>query len=141
MMLEGILKGCHVEGRCRGIGSDLDLHDGAGIGSVARQDGLGSAVGIGRVHLCSSHRWIRGRGRLPVRRCTGSASGRQTCEKSTITSARSAGANNSECWSTLPTSKRVGSMIQVVGCWPSTTTGAGRKPPSVPIAPSQVQVG
>ena len=49
-----------------------------------------------------------------------------------MTSARSAGASSSECWSTLPTSKRVGSVIQVVG-WAGTTTGAGRKPPSVPI--------
>ncbi len=56
----------------------------------------------------------------------------RNCEKSTITSARSAGASSSECWSTLPTSKRVGSVIQVVG-WAGTTTGAGRNPPSVPI--------
>ena len=54
-------------------------------------------------------------------------------EKSTITSARSAGASSSECLSTLPTSKRVGSVIHVVSCWPSTTTGLGRNPPSVPI--------
>ncbi len=54
-------------------------------------------------------------------------------EKSTITSARSAGASASECRSTLPTSKRVGSVIQVVSCWPSTTAGAGKKPPSEPM--------
>ena len=54
-------------------------------------------------------------------------------EKSTITSDRSAGAITSECLSTLPTSNRVGSVIQVVSCWPSTTTGAGRNPPSLPI--------
>ena len=55
-------------------------------------------------------------------------------EKSTIASARSAGASRSECWSTFPTSNRVGSVIHVVGCWPSMTVGAGRKPPSLPIA-------
>ena len=54
-------------------------------------------------------------------------------EKSTIVSARSAGARSSECWSTLPTSKRVGSVIHVVGCWPSITAGAGRNPPSLAI--------
>ena len=68
-----------------------------------------------------------------MRRCRGSASCPANFEKSTIASARSAGASSSECWSTLPTSNRVGSVIQVVGCWPSTTAGAGRKPPSVPI--------
>ena len=36
-----------------------------------------------------------------------------------------------ECWSTLPTSNRVGSVIQVVGCCPSITVGVGRKPPSL----------
>ena len=54
-------------------------------------------------------------------------------EKSTTTSARSAGARSSECWSTLPTSKRVGSVIHVVGCWPSMTAGFGRNPPSEAI--------
>jgi hypothetical protein len=54
-------------------------------------------------------------------------------EKSTTTSARSAGASSIECLSTLPKSKRVGSVIQVVGCWPSITAGAGRKPPSLAI--------
>ena len=49
-----------------------------------------------------------------------------------MTSARSAGARSSECLSTLPTSKRVGSVIQVIG-WLGTTTGVGRNPPSVPI--------
>src|SRR5450756_1264708 len=53
-------------------------------------------------------------------------------EKSTITSARSAGATSSAFLSTLPKSKRVGSAIQVMG-WLGTTTGAGRNPPSVPI--------
>src|SRR5690242_19411917 len=53
-------------------------------------------------------------------------------EKSTTTSARSAGASSSECLSALPKSKRVGSVIQVMG-WLGTVTGAGRKPPSVPI--------
>ena len=52
-------------------------------------------------------------------------------EKSTTASARSAGASSIECWSTLPTSNRVGSVIQVVGCCPSMTVGAGRKPPSL----------
>src|SRR6476659_872079 len=52
--------------------------------------------------------------------------------KSTTTSPRSAGASSSECLSTLPTSKRVGSVIHVVGCG-GTTVGAGRKPPSDPI--------
>src|SRR4249919_644262 len=53
-------------------------------------------------------------------------------EKSTITSPRSAGIKTRECLSTLPTSKRVGSMIHVVG-WGFTTVGVGRKPPSSPI--------
>ena len=52
-------------------------------------------------------------------------------EKSTTASARSAGATSIECWSTLPTSNRVGSVIQVVGCWPSMTVGVGSIPPSL----------
>src|SRR5512134_2690976 len=50
-----------------------------------------------------------------------------------MTSCRSAGAVSSECWSTLPALNTVGSLTQVVG-WAGMTTGAGRKPPSVPIA-------
>ena len=54
-------------------------------------------------------------------------------EKSTRTSARSAGASSSECLSTLPKSNRVGLVIHVVGCWPSMTAGAGRNPASLAI--------
>src|SRR5450759_1798635 len=54
-------------------------------------------------------------------------------EKSTITSLRSAGAKTSECLSTFPTSKRVGSVMYVVGC-AGMTAGAGRTPPSEPMA-------
>ena len=50
-----------------------------------------------------------------------------------MTSCRSAGAVSSECRSTLPALKTVGSLTQVVG-WAGMTTGEGRKPPSVPIA-------
>ena len=53
-------------------------------------------------------------------------------EKSTMTSARSAGARSRACRSTLPKSNRVGSVIQVMG-WLGITAGAGRKPPSLPI--------
>ena len=53
-------------------------------------------------------------------------------EKSTTTSARSAGPRSSECWSTLPALNTVGSVTHVVTCG-GMTTGAGRKPPSVPI--------
>jgi hypothetical protein len=33
----------------------------------------------------------------------------------------------------LPTSNRVGSVMHMVGCWPSITVGAGRNPPSEAI--------
>jgi hypothetical protein len=49
-----------------------------------------------------------------------------------MTSARSAGATSSECLSTLPALKTVGSVTQVVGC-AGMTLGAGRNPPSLPI--------
>ena len=62
------------------------------------------------------------------------------CEKSTITSARSAGASNNECLSTLPTSNRVGSVIHVIG-WFGTTVGCGKKPPSEPICTQLGPVG
>ena len=52
-------------------------------------------------------------------------------EKSTTASARSAGPSSSECRSTLPALNTVGSVTQVMG-WGGMTTGAGRKPPSVP---------
>ena len=61
----------------------------------------------------------------------------RNCEKSTIVSARSAGASNRECWSTLPTSNRVASVIHVVG-WAGTTTGLGTNPPSEPM---KIQLG
>ena len=110
-----------------------DLHDGARVRAVA---GLWSCwrrprseVGVARVVVVAR---VERRERPPARRCRGSASCRRTCEKSTITSARSAGPRSSECWSTLPTLKVVGFWFQVIGwCW--TIAGAGRKPPSVPI--------
>jgi len=54
------------------------------------------------------------------------------CEKSTTTSARSAGASSSEWLETLPMLKVVGSRFQSIG-WFGITAGAGRNPPSVPI--------
>jgi hypothetical protein len=49
-----------------------------------------------------------------------------------MTSARSADPRRSECWLTVPKLKVVGLRFQPMGCW-GTTTGAGMKPPSVPI--------
>ena len=53
-------------------------------------------------------------------------------EKSIMTSALSAGPSSSACLSTIPNMNIKKSLIQVTG-WFCTTTGAGRKPPSVPI--------
>src|SRR5450759_1131600 len=49
-----------------------------------------------------------------------------------MTSARSAGPRASPILLTLPTQKAVGSVLKVMGCG-TTSTGCGRKPPSVPI--------
>src|SRR5512146_2362734 len=49
-----------------------------------------------------------------------------------MTSARSAGIRNSECWLTMPKLKYAGSRLYPIGCC-GMTTGAGVKPPSVPI--------
>jgi len=49
-----------------------------------------------------------------------------------VTSERSVGAISIESLSTLPKSKRVGSVIHVIG-WLGTVTGVGRNPASVPI--------
>ena len=49
--------------------------------------------------------------------------------KSTITSERSAGMMNSECWLTMPKLNWPVFMLNPIGCC-GTTTGAGVKPPS-----------
>src|SRR5512143_2178020 len=49
-----------------------------------------------------------------------------------MTSARSAGIRYSECWLTMLKLNWPVFMLKPIGCW-GTTTGAGMKPPSVPI--------
>ena len=116
-----------VERRCRRVRRHRDLHDGARV--RARSRAASSAhrrrqVGAAGVVVVA---------RDPAGNAAGASLYRISVlpanfEKSTTVSARSAGASKSACLSTLPTSKRVGSVIHV-------SAGSERPPGPAGIRP------
>ena len=84
--VEGCDEGAHpvgrgvgpVEGALGGLGRDLDLHDGAGVGPVAGQRRRSTRRESGPGRRCSSRSRARVPGRRRERRCRGSASCRGT---------------------------------------------------------------
>ncbi len=127
VVLEGVVERRQVERRRPGCRRNLDLHDGPSVRTIAGQDDCRRPC---PVHPCSSRSEATRAGKA-----AGASLYRMSVlpayfEKSTMTSARSAGASSSECLSTLPTSKRVGSVIHVVGCGGTTSERAGSRPRS-----------
>ena len=90
---EAASKGRHVVGRGRSRVRHPYLHNGVGVGTVAGL-GVGGTAGVRPVGLASVVIVLRGEGREGRRRVIGEYRGsdRRYSEKSTMTSARSAGA-------------------------------------------------